>query len=129
MKFTLATIHEAHKLYTGPEFPKLIRVFKAMGMVTNIYNLESGVVFYQNKTGESLKEKVIEAHKVNIKSDYPAAFTALKRNQSGESDFPTFCKEVAAAGICKWVSDLEKMTCTYYDKQENAVIEESIPSA
>ena len=129
MKFTLASIHEAHKLYTGPEFPKLIREFKAMGMVINIYNLESGVVYYQNKTSERLEEKGIEALKVSIKSDYSAAFTALKRNQTGESDFPTFCKEIAAAGICKWVSDLEKMTCTYYDKQENAVIEESIPSA
>ncbi len=129
MEFTLASIHEAHKLYTGPEFPKLIREFKAMGMVINIYDLESGVVYYQNMTGERLEEKGIDALKVSIKSDYSAAFTALKRNQTGESDFPTFCKEIAAAGICKWVSDLEKMTCTYYDKQENAVIEESIPSA
>lgn len=128
MEFTLESICEAHKLYTGPEFPKLIREFKAMGMVTNIYNLETGVVSYLNKTGDSIEDKGIQVTEIGLHSDYAAALTALKRNQRGESDFTAFCNEIAAAGIYKWVSDLEKMTCSYYDKQENAVIMENIPA-
>ncbi|MDF2513911.1 MAG: hypothetical protein K0S04_3777 [Herbinix sp.] len=82
MEFSLQAIQEAHSKYTGPDFPKLIREFKA----------------------------------------------ALKRNQTGVTDFPTFCSEMVQAGVYKWVSDLEEMTCSYYDLQEKAIIVEEIPS-
>lgn len=129
MEFKLKSIQEAHKLYTGPDFPKLIREFKLMGMKTNIYNLETGVVSYLNKAGESIEDQGIKVvFRIDETACYDEALTSLKRNQKGESDFPTFCIEIARAGIYKWVSDLEQMTCSYYDKQENVVIIEDIPT-
>ncbi len=38
MGFSIGSIQEAHRLYTGPDFPKLIKVFKSMGMITNIFD-------------------------------------------------------------------------------------------
>jgi uncharacterized protein YbcV (DUF1398 family) len=35
---------------------------------------------------------------------------------------------MAQAGVYRWISDLEKMTCSYYDLQENVIIVEAIPS-
>lgn len=129
MEFTSKSIHEAHKLYTGPDFPKLIKEFRLMGMITNSYNLETGIVSYVNETGECIEEKGIEVEfTIEENSFYDKALDALKRNQEGVSDFPTFCIEIARAGIYKWVSDLEKMTCSYYDKKETILISEDIPT-
>lgn len=129
MEFTLDAINEAHSLYTGPDFPKLIREFKGMGIVTNIFNLETGVVSYINNQGECLYGKGMAVDfAIEENSTYENAITALKRNQTGETDFPTFCVEIARAGIYKWVSDLVKMTCSYYDKQEKVLIQEMIPT-
>ncbi|MEJ7511945.1 hypothetical protein WL557_12895, partial [Staphylococcus lugdunensis] len=38
MEFTLKSIQEAHEKYTGPDFPKLFKAFKDMGMVSNEVN-------------------------------------------------------------------------------------------
>ncbi len=128
MEFTLDAINKAHSLYTGPDFPKLIREFKVMGMVTNIFNLETGVVSYINKEGEYLYGKGFAVDfNIEDRADYETALAALQRNQKGDTNFPTFCIEIAKTGIYKWISDLDKMTCSYYDKQEKIIIEEKIP--
>ncbi len=128
MEFTLEAINKAHSMYTGPDFPKLIGVFKKMGMVTNIFNLETGVVSYINKEGECLYGKGLAVDfDIEDHANYETAIAALQRNQKGKTDFPTFCVEIAKTGVYKWVSDLEKMTCSYYDKHEKIIIEEKIP--
>lgn len=129
MEFTLKDIQTAHNKYTGPDFPRLIQEFKRMGMVANIYDLSRGMTQYVDKLGNCLESQGVEnkllvADSPNVKE----ARAALRRNQAGTSDFPTFCQEMAEAGVCKWISDLEKMTCSYFDLQENAIIIETIPS-
>lgn len=129
MVFSMRSIQEAHALYTGPDFPKLIKAFKAMEMTTNVFNLETGVVTYMSRSGETLESKGIKVtFDIGEVGNYNEALHALQRNQSGESDFDTFCTEIAMAGIYKWVSDLEAMTCAYYDKTEAIIIIEAIPS-
>jgi uncharacterized protein YbcV (DUF1398 family) len=129
MEFSLQAIQEAHSKYTGPDFPKLIREFKSMGMVTNIYDLSSGMILYVDKDGNSLESQGTKSEvAIAEPSNEEEALAALKRNQTGVTDFPTFCSEMVQAGVYKWVSDLEEMTCSYYDLQEKAIIVEEIPS-
>jgi uncharacterized protein YbcV (DUF1398 family) len=52
---------------------------------------------------------------------------SLKTHQKGETDYTTFCKHCAETGIEKWIVQLDKMTCTYYDQQGNEILEEQIP--
>ena len=52
----------------------------------------------------------------------------LKIHQQGETDYYTFCNHCAETGIEKWIVDLHKMTCIYYDKQQNEILVEVIPS-
>ena len=129
MEFSLQAIEEAHKKYTGPDFPKLIQEFKLMGMVSNIYDLSSGMIIYVDKAGQSLESQSTKSEvAITEPSSEEDARAALKRNQTGITDFPAFCSEMVQAGVYKWVSDLEKMTCSYYDLQETAIIVEAIPS-
>ncbi len=129
MEFSLVSIQEAHKLYTGPDFPKLIKAFKSMDMITNIFDLETGKVTYVSRSGDTLVSTGIKMKfDTREAGKYEEAIIALQRNQRGESDFYSFCNEVAKAGIYKWVSDLDAMTCSYFDRMEQVVIIENIPS-
>ena len=42
----------------------------------------------------------------------------LKVHQQGGTDYLTFCRDCANAGIEKWVIDLPAMTCTYFNTVE-----------
>ena len=52
---------------------------------------------------------------------------ALVAHQQGKTDFLTFIKMCATFGIEKWAICMDKMTCTYYDKAGNEILEEQIP--
>ena len=53
---------------------------------------------------------------------------SLKIHQQGETDYFTFCQHCAETGIEKWIVDLEKMTCTYFDKIGNKILVEVVHS-
>ena len=53
--------------------------------------------------------------------------TGLKAHQQGKTDYPTFIKAAAEYGIEKWIVDMDKMSCTYYDKAGNKILTEQIP--
>ncbi len=130
MDFSIEAIRNAHMLYTGPDFPKLIKEFIHMGMVTNIVNIETGVVTYIDNNGVVLNDTGVNVgFQINESATYENALAALQRNQNGESDFSTFCNEIAIAGVYKWEIDLTNMTCSYFDKTETSIIVENIPHA
>ncbi|HEL2550031.1 TPA: DUF1398 family protein [Streptococcus suis] len=127
--FTLENINRGHEQFTGPAFPKLIAYFKDLGMVENIVDIQSGQVTYRSQTGQTLEKT---GYQVTIpiadQVNRDQFVTILRNHQAGQTDFPTFCQETAEAGIYKWVTDLEAMTCSYVDKAEQAVFVETIPS-
>ncbi|WP_367006372.1 hypothetical protein [Streptococcus sp. ZY19097] len=43
--FTLEAINRGHEQFTGYDFPKLIAYFKALSMVENTVDIQSGAVF------------------------------------------------------------------------------------
>lgn len=51
----------------------------------------------------------------------------LKIHQQGKTDYLTFCQHCAETGIKYWLIDLNKMTCTYFTKENTLVFEEEIP--
>jgi uncharacterized protein YbcV (DUF1398 family) len=62
------------------------------------------------------------------KSDIEKFILLLKIHQKGETDYFTFCKHCAETGIEKWIVDLNKMTCIYYDKSNNEILVENLPA-
>ncbi|WP_438838500.1 hypothetical protein [Streptococcus pluranimalium] len=49
-------IQKAHETFTGSDFPKLIQVYKEMGMVLNTVSLEKGLVTYTDLLGDSVQQ-------------------------------------------------------------------------
>lgn len=127
MDFTLEAIQVAHQQYSGSDFPKLVAVFKAMGMESNTVNLLEGVIVYRHKNGETLiVHQTPIAVDIPEQADISKAILDLKRHQRGETDFPTFSLAMAEDGIVEWTTRMDERTCSYYDRKHEAVIVEAI---
>ncbi|WP_255491466.1 DUF1398 family protein [Dysgonomonas sp. ZJ279] len=63
------------------------------------------------------------ALEINPKVDIERFKHSLKIHQQGKTDYFTFCKDAAEAGIV----DTFAKKCTYYDELSNLIIEENIP--
>ncbi|WP_272158093.1 DUF1398 family protein [Streptococcus sp. HN38] len=127
--FTLEAINQGHVQFTGPDFPKLIAYFKDLSMVENTVDIQSGQVTYRSQTGQTLEKQGYQATvPVSDQANLDQFVTILRNHQAGQTDFLTFCQETAEAGIYKWVTDLEAMTCSYVDKVEQPVFVEAVPS-
>lgn len=73
--------------------------------------------------GES---KYPEMH-VNDMSSADSLRHAIAIHQQGQTDYPTFCKQAADAGVEKWTTHMIEMTVTYLDKKGHKLTVELIP--
>ena len=60
--------------------------------------------------------------------DLAALKAALHRTQTGQSDYPTFMREIATAGIHFYTADLLNRTVKYFGKSSADFYEEAIPN-
>ena len=128
--FTIEQIELAHsKIKSGAEFPKYIQEIKEIGVtafetwVTDSHTKYFGKDDFTTKSKPKYKELAIANNRDKEKfSQY------LKIHQKGETDYFTFCQHCAETGIEKWIVDLDKMTCIYYDKSENEILVEIVPT-
>ena len=131
MVFTIEQIELAHsKVKSGAEFPKYIEEIKEAGVTKFETWVKDSHTRYFGKDHFKIKSKSMYTD-LSISGDVKKNRfeNYLKIHQKGETDYLSFCKHCAETGIEKWIVDLEKMTCTYYDKNENEVLVEIVPSA
>lgn len=128
--FTVAQIEQAHeKVKSGADFPRYIQEIKEMGVlgfqtwVNDSHTEYFGADNYVTKSEPKYDELTIAET-----ADTDTFVTQLKAHQQGKTDYYTFCKDCAATGMEKWVVNLNKMTCAYYDKAGNETVVEQIPS-
>ena len=127
--FTVEQIEQAHqKVKSGADFPKYIQEIKLLGVtgfetwVKDSHTEYFGTNNYQTQSKPQYEELTIAEKSNNQKFvDY------LKKHQRGETNYFTFCQHCAETGIEKWIVNLEKMTCTYFDKTGNEILVEQIP--
>ncbi len=129
--FTLEQIKTAHsKVKSGADFPSYINEIKKLGVTgyetfvsdghTNYYGLNDFNIATLSKY-----ETLLIAEKSNadqFKLD-------LKAHQQGKTNYPTFCSDCAKSGVVKWAVRMDKMTCIYYDKADNEILVELVPTS
>ncbi len=127
--FTVQQIQNAHlKVKSGSDFPSYIKEIKSFGVLgfkTWVTNSVTEYFGANNFTTNSLPkyESLVISDVCN-----PTTFIQnLKAHQKGETDYYTFCTHCAETGIEYWIVDLNKMTCTYYNKSQQEVLVEKIP--
>jgi len=127
--FTLEQLKTAQaKVKSGADFPAYIKEIKQLGVTHYETYVADGHIDYHgpNNYRVNMPEKhepLPIAH-----TAMPEAFKAgLLAHQEGKTDYLTFIGMCAETGIEKWEICMEKMTCTYYDKQKKEVLVERIP--
>jgi len=118
------------KIKTGADFPQFIKEIKEMGVVRNDVYVSNGLSVYFNSDDHSVQASPDEypVLVINDESSVDKLKHALQVHQRGETDYFTFCKQAADAGVEKWVIDLSEMTCTYLDTEQKELVKEQIPS-
>lgn len=127
--FTAAHIKAAHsKVKSGADFPSYIKEIKSLGVTHYEAYVADGHIDYHgvdnNTTSVPAKYDRLE---IAAEADIEVFKAGLKAHQQGKTDFLTFIKMCAETGIEKWEISMDKMTCIYYDKADNQVLEEMIP--
>lgn len=129
--FTIEQITDARKnIRSGADFPAYARALKALGIEGYHSYVADGRVIYYG-TGGFFLDGGPHYPEMSIaeKSDASLFRERLKAHQQGESDYPRFCRDSAETGVEKWEVDLQKMTCTYFDRFGGILLEEAIPGS
>jgi uncharacterized protein YbcV (DUF1398 family) len=128
--FTIDQIKTAHaKVKSGADFPKYIQEIKALGIVHYETFVTDGHTLFKSKENYLVQSDPKYAVLIiSKKSDKTQFQKELKEHQQGKTNYPTFCEASARLGVEKWLVDLNKMTCTYYDKAGHEMLVETIPS-
>ena len=128
--FTISQLKAAHaKVKSGADFPRYIQEIKEFGVMQYTTFVADGHTIFQGADGQ---EAVGEPKYAPLKVAGGAATEAfqreLKAHQQGKSDYLTFCRQSAAAGVHLWRVDLVDLTCTYLDTQGREMLVEQIPA-
>lgn len=127
--FTLEEIQSAHqKVKSGSDFPQYIQDLKTIGVKIYETFVRDGHTEYFGKDGNRISSlPKYDPIEIAENCQYAKFREILRFHQEGKSDYFTFCKEVAEAGIAKWMVDVDKLNCIYFDSNNTLIYEEEIP--
>lgn len=128
--FTLEQIREAHsRVKSGADFPRYAADMRDLGVQHYDFFTEDGRTVYHGAGGFSVEQPPrYERKEVSDRASGEELGRFLKAHQAGESDFPTFCGQAAAAGVEKWRTDVDNMEVAYFDKSGIKLLSEPIPA-
>lgn len=128
--FTIEQIESAHeKVKSGADFPNYIQEIKGIGVISfETWVCDSHTEYFGKNRFQTKSEPKYKDLKIADLSDKDQFGEYLKIHQKGATDYFTFCNHCAETGIEKWIVNLEKMTCTYYDKAGNEILVENVPT-
>lgn len=128
--FTEEHIKTAHsKVKSGADFPSYIQEMKTLGVTAYEHFVADGHINYYGANDFVLSAGAKWAPlKISNLSSIEKLKQALIIHQQGQTNYPTFCMEAAEAGVEKWIVDIIKMSCAYYDKANTEMVVEIIPT-
>lgn len=128
--FTLNQIHDAHaKVKSGADFPQYIQDLKDLWVRSYTIFVSDGHAEYQGHDKYTITSPAkYESLVISNTTDKEWFIANLKLHQQWGSDYMTFCQHAAQAGITRRVIEMDTMTCTYYNYDDQAIVIEMIPS-
>ncbi|WP_199121089.1 DUF1398 domain-containing protein [Pedobacter sp. ASV28] len=126
--FTIEQIkQEENNVKSGADFPGFISSLAKLGIIRNDVYVINGLSVYFGEDGSVVESApVYEELIIEEKSSAVALKDALKIHQAGETDYITFCRQAAAAGVEKWVTDLTEKTVVYFDTEGHELVKERL---
>lgn len=127
--FSIEQIAAAHAtVKSGADFPRYIRDIRRLGVIKfETWVIDSHTAYFGEKDFTVQSEAMYSPLFIADTAQKGPFEQYLKLHQQGATDYLTFCKHCAETGVKKWIVDLDKLTCTYFDKEDNEVLMEHIP--
>jgi uncharacterized protein YbcV (DUF1398 family) len=127
--FTIDQIKEVHsKVKSGADFPSYAQDLIKLGVERYENFVSDGHTLYHGSNGfNTLSGPKYSILNIAGQSNRTQFQQDLKAHQQGKTDYPAFCLDCAKNGIEKWVVNMSKMTCTYFDKAGSEILVEEIP--
>lgn len=129
--FTIEQIRAAHsKVKSGADFPAYVQEMKLLGILFYKHFVSDGQIEYHGANNLTLtaEAKWLPVEIAEASNEEMLKYSLLI-HQQGQTNYITFCKQAAEAGVEKWIVDMGNMTCTYYDKSGNTMLKEQIPAS
>jgi uncharacterized protein YbcV (DUF1398 family) len=127
--FTIEQIQTAHgRVKSGADFPRYVQDIITLGVTSYSTFLEDGHTLFAGKDGYTrTSPPKYAALPIAGHSNNQQFQKELKAHQQGQTDYLTFCRLAANHGVEKWIVDMARMTCTYYNKAGQEMLIETIP--
>lgn len=127
--FTVIQIKQIHsKVKSGADFPAYVQQLKGIGVLFYEHYVADGHTEYSGLDGyKTQSAPAYSLLEIAETSSIQSLTNSLRIHQNGETDYLTFCKHAAEAGIEKWTVDMINLTCTYFDKAGVNTLVENIP--
>jgi uncharacterized protein YbcV (DUF1398 family) len=127
--FTLQQLKVAHsKVKSGADFPRYVQEIKQLGLLRYDFTVADGSFVYYGAGGHRV-EREGSYGSLTIASSAATGVlrAAITIHQQGQTDFLTFCRQVAEAGVGKWEINTQRMLCSYFSRDGKVMLEEPIP--
>lgn len=127
--FTLEQVKEAHtRVKSGADFPHYVQELKALGVTAYDHEVADGRIIYRGADDFRLEgDPKYPSVPIADTAQPEVLRQVLSVHQAGQTDYPTFCRQAAEAGVERWTLDFSAMTCSYLDGVGNTLIVETIP--
>ena len=127
--FSIEQIREAHaKVKSGADFPKYVQEIKGLGVMSYEHFVSDGHIQYFGAGGFMIEAPAKwVSREVADQGREEKLMDALIIHQEGQTDYLTFCKQAAEAGVEKWIVNIVRMACVYYDKEGYELLVEANP--
>ena len=128
--FTISDITDAHaKVRSGADFPRYIQDLIDLGVRSYTTWVADGHAdYYGDDTPSIYSDPKYDQLTISDTVDRDTFLHDLTLHQQWGTDYMTFCRDAAKAGVATRVIDMQAMTCTYYDSHDTIILEEMIPS-
>ena len=126
--FTIQQIKDAHsKVKSGADFPQYMQDIIALGVTSfETFVFDNHTNYFGKDNYKVASEGFSTILSIADKSDVEQFKLDLKAHQQGKTDYKTFLNDCAKSGVEKWIVVMDKMTCSYYDKNGNEMVVERI---
>ena len=115
--FSLEDIDRAHQGVTSKTVGTYLRALHELGIVTYTTHLSDGHSDYFDDDGDCLSSAPVhEQYAIADRADPEAARRAIGAHARRETDYFTFSRQLASAGVGSWIMDPVAMTCTFCSK-------------
>ena len=126
--FTIQQIKDAHsKVKSGADFPQYMQDIIALGVTSfETFVFDNHTNYFGKDNYKVASEGFSSTLSIADNSDVEQFKSDLKAHQQGKTDYKTFLNDCAKSGVEKWIVVMDKMTCSYYDKNGNEMVVERI---